>query len=125
MYLSNLWEGSELNSNLENSLSVSYNELECGTWVNGLKMYKKTISTGSLPDNRTAKIAHKISNINRIIRLDGVAIISDNSVTIPIPYVARNNMDIQISADKTNITISTFSNRSDYYGYITLFYTKQ
>lgn len=103
---------------------MSYDEISCGTWVNGLKLYKKTIDTGKLPNTNTQRFKHNISNITGIVKIEGVAISDDYSISLTLPYVSVPGTQIQLNVTKTEIVIITQSDRSNYRGYVTVYYTK-
>ena len=105
-------------------LDYSTTEINTGaTWVNGATIYKKTISIGALPNNTTKTVAHNITGLSLLIRLEGNFTNGTNSA--PIPYSApTTSKNVQAYIDATNITIGTGEDRSAYSGYVTLYYTK-
>lgn len=100
----------------------SETEEECGVWL-GEKLYKKTTNIGALPNNSTKKITHNIVNIKRIVSVEGAAY-NSSGTTLPLPYAAEDGLSILLFANKTEISITTKTNRADYMGYATLLYTK-
>ncbi|RGU89796.1 hypothetical protein DWW31_18255 [Clostridium sp. AF15-17LB] len=109
----------ELNSKLN---IYSETEEECGVWL-GEKLYKKTTNIGALPNKSTKKITHNIVNIKRIVSVEGAAY-NSSGTTLPLPYAAEDGLSILLFANKTEISITTKTNRADYMGYATLLYTK-
>ena len=98
-----------------------------GYWVDGKKIYKKTIYVASFPNAAEATIAHNISNLGQVIRLQGyMATGSGGAWPIPMPPnpLAAITTGIIAFASNTSITIRTGSDRRQYSGYITLWYTK-
>lgn len=96
------------------------------TWINGEKIYKKTVYFGNLPNTTTKTVAHGISRINHIIDLKGVAWTSTGT-TINFPYTNYYGAQYQVTwyVDKTNINIGAGDDKSGYSKcYITLYYTK-
>ena len=108
----------------ESSHNYSTTEHVVGTWIDGKNIYEKTIDCGYLPNNSTKNIPHGISDLSKIISWDG-GIITDSGAYTPIPYVHTDGIQYAVSvlATDTNISISTKTNRSTWYAYITLKYT--
>jgi hypothetical protein len=109
--------------------NYSTNEQLTGyTWVDGSLIYKKTISTGQLPSAPGEKVvAHGITDISIVVRIEGVARNAATAQCYPLPYlyatdpnssigvaVAWGNVAITVAADRSAITES----------YVTLYYTK-
>lgn len=107
--------------------NYSLNEVDTGdTWIDGSKIYKKTINFGTLPDNTDKIVAHGISNISKIIDIRGYAYTSNSGLFIPIPFTTPNSSGcIATVADATNIRVITGTDRTEFTEcYITLYYTK-
>lgn len=104
--------------------SFSFTEHKVGKkWVDGKDIYEKTIDFGNLPNYNNKTVEHGITNLDKIISLTGIAVQDDNY--IPLPATANSSSwSIELGASDTMISISTQSDRSDYYGYITVYYTK-
>lgn len=93
-----------------------------GTWVDGSTLYRKTIDVGALPNTTTTTDAHGISGVTSTSfkRIYGIA--QNGTIAIPLP---GGNVGVTVvSADSTNINITTSANFSPYSGYVTLEYTK-
>ena len=96
-----------------------------GYWIDGKKIYKKTINFGALPNATNKRVAHGISNLDLIIKTEGYSKDSYN-IHRAVPYTHMGSslggsvMDIESS----DIVIYTDSNRSGLTAYITLYYTK-
>lgn len=101
----------------------STTEQRIGTWIDGKPLYRKVVDCGALPNNAIKSTAHGISNLDKIIYLNGIAY---NSTTfLPIQWVEIENKGVQMNADYTNINIITNRNLSNItQTYITLEYTK-
>lgn len=104
---------------------INYSTAEQDTgikWIDGSTIYQKTINTGALTNNIDKTVAHGISNFGMIIKVEGIAITSAYSRTIPI--VAGNNF-VGTLINDTNITINI---AGDYAGitdsFVTLTYIK-
>lgn len=105
----------------ENDYSTS--EKIVGTWIDGSKVYQKTINVGNFPNATTKNVAHGISNLSLVIDLK-----ASMSSNIMMPYTppknSTNDWNAQISATSTNLVITTAADWSTRAGYITLKYTK-
>lgn len=109
------------------NLDYSLTEQDTGTkWIDGSTIYKKTISCGALPDAGVKNIAHGISNISRILKMDGCAYHPSNQFTIPLQFVSTTAINsVVVNASGPNIVITTGIDRSSFTeSYITLYYTK-
>ena len=113
-------------------MSATYNtsEIETGEWIDGKPVYQKTIDLGSLPNAASKNVAHGITNLDKVVKLDGTATNSSGR-TIPLPYITgASSTDsfpqcINLQADRTNVTVGTLAaDRSSYTGYATIHYTK-
>lgn len=109
-------------------LGLSYSTSEQITgekWIDGKTIYKKTVSCGALPNATTKNTPHGISNLYRVIKVEGYAI-SGSGTTLPLPVIATNDQyNVTISITSTNIVMETQVNRSGYSeSYLTLYYTK-
>lgn len=93
-------------------------------WVSGQPIYRKTIDCGYLPNATDKTIAHLISNFDQAIKVFGMATSSLGN-NYPVPYTTLNtDLNIQVFVDKTNIELTTGIDRSAFYCYITIEYTK-
>lgn len=106
-------------------LDYSTSEVNTGVkWIDGSAIYKKTIYVNSLPNNTTMNIAHGISNLNGVVKLEGV--INTAGTYRTLPFVSKNALAdaIEISCDSTNIIITTGGNWSSSSAYVIVYYTK-
>ena len=109
---------------------MDYSIIEVNTgakWINGSTIYKKTVNTGALPNATTKNVAHGISNLSKIIRLEGYGLRSTDNVMFPLPFASPTGAtaDISVTVNGTNIAIGTGVDRSNITeSYITLYYTK-
>ena len=97
------------------------------TWIDGSKIYKKTISCGTLPNNNTKDTAHNISNLAEVIKLEGWAYSTIDNQHFPLPYVSASGAGNSVCTyvRGTAIRIITGMDRSDFKtSYVTLYYTK-
>ena len=109
---------------------MDYSTVEIDTgakWIDGSAIYKKTISTGTLPNATTKDVAHGISSLSRVLKAEGYAYRSSDSVTYLIPFASpiSATYSISLSVNTTNIQFTTGTDRSDVAeSYVTLYYTK-
>lgn len=110
------------------NLDYSLAELSTGaTWVDGSPIYKKTINFGALPNATSKTVAHGISNLGRVLKIEGYAYRSSNQTTYPIPFISKDAAanNIGTTVNSTNIEIGTGTDRSGITEcYVTLYYTK-
>lgn len=99
-------------------------EIRIGTWINNKPLYRKVINFGSLPNATTKDVAHNISNIGQVIKIEGVAFTSNDYQPMPLVYANASNYNTTLKVNATNISIITNENRTNYSAYIILEYTK-
>ena len=104
-------------------LDYSLSEVNTGMkWIDGSAIYKKTVNLGTLPSG-SKNVAHGISNLAYVIKTEGYA--ANSTTLLPLPYVANvASSQIGFNIYNGNIVVQTGSDRTDYSGYITLYYTK-
>ena len=95
-----------------------------GYWVDGRKIYKKTINFGSLPNNNTKRVDLSISNLKKIVKIDQhVTNGSDDSALVLMSStVANTGFNLYILNQQ--ICIGTNADRSSISAYFTVYYTK-
>jgi hypothetical protein len=103
----------------------STSEVDTGVkWTDGSKsIYRKTISTGAMPNATTKNVAHGISGMTAIV---GWVWSADNGSTafLPVGY-ADFNFGLWMYATDTNIVIvSNYNWSSLTNGYVTVWYIK-
>lgn len=107
-------------------MDYSLNETNTGAkWIDGSPIYKKTVSIGALPNNTEKSVAHNISNIESIVKVEGFAKNNNLSNQIPLPFISTTAANqIYVLTNPTNIIIGSGIDRSSLIGYVTLYYTK-
>lgn len=109
-------------------LNYSTSEVDTGTtWIDGSHIYKKTIDTGTLPNSGRKNVAHNISNLGTVIKIEGYAKQAQTSDCMPLPFTTpyETACIAVVVENAANIVIQTRSDRSDFTeSYITLYYTK-
>lgn len=106
--------------------NYSTSEVDTGfTWTNGSAIYKKTVDIGALPNATTKSVAHNISNFGVPVKLEGMCI-SNAGSGYPMNGARPSNNTLTVSAyvTTTNVVVETGSDRSDWTGYATIYYTK-
>lgn len=109
------------------NVNYSTSEVDTGaTWIDGAHIYKKTINFGNLPNATVKNVAHGISNLNYVIKIEGTAA-APNSTWITLPAVYRNAdalYNVEVSVSTSDVVCNTSGDRSIFTAYITLYYTK-
>lgn len=110
----------------QKSLVYSQNETDTGMiWINGKKIYRNVINYGVLPNNTTVRKEHNIQDMDEIVSAKGITFLSSGGFYLPIPYVLDITGNIGLAISKTQISITTFANRTDCINsYIIIEYTK-
>lgn len=110
-------------------ITMDYSTTEINTgakWIDGTAIYKKTINTGALPNITTKNVAHNISNLGSVIKIEGWAYSSAAGFHFPLPYVSSGQVNecIGVYVDNSNIVIKAGVDRTAFTSYVTLYYTK-
>ena len=120
-----------ISSNLDYSSldfgNYSTSEVDTGfTWIDGKKIYKKTVSVGPLPNATQKTVSHNISNMDKCIKIDGWSYesVSGSFINLPFTTLTGDNQ-VYIIVTSSGIRVGTNANRSTFgTAYITLYYTK-
>lgn len=96
-------------------------------WINGKTIYQKTFIMGGLGRATTIKKPHNISNLDLVIRIQGIAKENSIGATINLPHAAdQQSYTVTVYADNTNVNIQTYADQSGYtQSYVTLWYVKK
>ena len=108
-------------------MDYSTSEQDTGCkWIDGKKIYKKTISLGNLPNATTKSVAHNISHLNFPVKIEGFAYYpSPTNVFVPLPFVgASMAASISLRIENSDVVVSCGADRSGALGYAVLWYTK-
>lgn len=106
----------------------STNEVDTGQkWINGKTIFQKTFVMGGLGVATTIKKPHNISNLDMVIRIQGIAKENSIGATINLPHAAdQQPYTVTVYADNTNVNIQTYADQSGYtQSYVTLWYVKK
>lgn len=106
----------------------STDEINTGKkWINGKTIFQKTFVMGGLGRATTIKKPHNISNLDLVVRIQGIAKENSIGATINLPHAAdQQPYTVTVYADNTNVNIQTYADQSGYaQSYVTLWYTKK
>lgn len=93
-------------------------------WIDGRKIYKKTINFGSLPNNNTKRVNLSISNLKKIVKIDQhVTNGSDDSALVLMSSTVTNT-GFNLYILNQQICVGTNSDRSSISAHFTVYYTK-
>ena len=119
---------------ISDSLVDNYSTNEIKTnkvWINGKSIYRKVIDLGYLPSALTRKnVPHNIDNLDTIVKFHGICTGAGQTLSLPFSYrgaptEATDNVSINMYIETNGIiTIYPMSDRSAYYGYVIIEYTK-
>ena len=96
-------------------------------WIDGKTIFQKTFAMGGLGRATTIKKPHNISNLDLVVRIQGIAKENSIGATINLPHAAdQQPYTVTVYADNTNVNIQTYADQSGYaQSYVTLWYTKK
>ena len=89
----------------------------------GRPVYRKLIDLGNLPNATSKTVPHGVSNLIRVVSIQGAA--DNGTFQIPLPYVttvAANNLALY--CNDTEFTLDTGFNFSAYTGYLEMRYIR-
>lgn len=97
-----------------------------GTFTSGEPIYKKTVGPIDVSTAGDHSMAHNISNLDKFVKVEGVAQNSDG--VWPLPFVITNDQsqaeNIRLNVTPTNVWVNTRVARSGCVAYVTIYYTK-
>lgn len=107
-------------------VSYSTEEQDTGlTWIDGKKIYQKTVEFGTLPNASSKEVAHDIVGFETIWIKEFICVGSNDYYTI-LPYVlmsaGTHGGELYLHDGKIHVTVD--GNFSSYTGYCTICYTK-
>lgn len=96
------------------------------TWINGKTIYKKTVAFGALPNNTGKSVAHGITTIERVMRIETEAYEAAGPYYYNFGHINTTALanGIAMYVDGTNVVITTGINRTGITANITIYYTK-
>lgn len=96
-------------------------------WIDGKKIYCKTIVKNNLKIYHNLAFAHGIGGINQVIYLTGIFHINSTGVTLPFPTAGGAGRPLQIQGEKNYIRFTgsdTWEASTDRDIIVTIYYTK-
>lgn len=121
-----------INGNCINTPMIySTDEKKVGVWIDGKSIYQKTIHISSLQNTGIMTIDPQVNNLYEIIDFNGYCrpkdkVTFNTSYTRSLPFVSSPSDGNSIRIDSTYglIRLFTYSNWSNYEGWLTIRYTK-
>lgn len=112
-------------SNRQNDV-YSISEQPVGTWVDGKTIYRKTVAFGALPNATSKRVAHNISNLDYVVKIEGSCLQGAGYKNIPLVYKGSDSTyNVEFSVDATHIEAVSNQDRSgNICPYVTIYYTK-
>lgn len=106
--------------------TYSYEERCIGTWVDGKKLYEKTIDFGPLPNAGIKSVPHGIENSKNIWIYDGYVFKESEKISVPtsLPHITKTIDNWYCFCDNVNVKVNTGIDRSDHNAVFVLRYTK-
>ena len=103
----------------------STTERQIGCWIDGKPLYQKMIEYGTLPNNSEVAKAHNIPDIDFVFIKNGFTVRPSDGLSSYINFT-NDSFSGQITGtvDKTNLKIWAGTDRSTWYAYFNLCYTK-
>ena len=93
-------------------------------WVDGKKVYQKTVDCGALPNATTKEIPHGIINIDAIVSYHAVSSSSANTIVLPYVNSSLNQMIQAFVSHNGNVGLRTWIDCSNYTkSFVTILYT--
>ncbi len=92
-------------------------------WIDGKKIYQKTINIGQLPNKSTKNVPHNIVNCERILGFETFAT-SGQTIHLPnaSPYAANQSITFTASPDQLRV-VTQYDHSVYSWCYATIFYT--
>lgn len=118
----------EIGDAAEEENTYSTDERVVGKWIDGKKLYEKTVNIGALPNAATKSINISDLNIDKIIEFNGYA--TSDTVNIPVQYAVSGGTGFvgvatYYTRNNGNLTIEAYNDRTNYTEcYLTIKYTK-
>jgi len=108
-------------------MDYSTSEQDTGCkWIDGKKIYKKTIDFGALPNASIKNVDHGVANIARVVKIDGIISFGSNTWSnIPLVYQGVDSIyNAEFQVTTTQVHCATSKDRSNLSAIITFYYTK-
>ena len=108
-------------------MDYSTSEQDTGCkWIDGKKIYKKTIDFGALPNASIKNVDHGVANIARVVKIDGIISFGSNIWSnIPLVYQGVDSVyNAEFQVTTTQVHCAANKDRSNLSAIITFYYTK-
>ena len=108
-------------------MDYSTSEQDTGCkWIDGKKIYKKTIDFGALPNASVKNVDHGVANIARVVKIDGIISFGSNTWSnIPLVYQGVDSVyNAEFQVTTTQVHCAANKDRSNLSAIITFYYTK-
>jgi len=104
----------------------STDEKVVGVWIDGRPVYQKTVNFGAGPNATTKRVAHNISNMNRVCSFVCIGTDGNTFWTLNWPPIGSGSSAFAAttSVDKTNVTIQSNGDSTSENYLFTIQYTK-
>ena len=114
----------EINGKLLDDFIYDTDEKACGKWIDDRTIYRKTIDLGSFPNASTKDVAHGVTDIDMIIKIEGF--MTTGGRTLPLPQPGASVAEtVRLYANRVNVTIDTRElDRTGWTGFATIYYVK-
>lgn len=94
-------------------------------WIDGKPIYRKVVDTGTLPNGTAKTVAHNISNLERVVHIEGFFYRSSDGMTRPFSFIYSSNTTFAgVQVDNTNISVYASWDNQATGSYVILEYTK-
>ena len=108
---------------VDNPFTYSTTETKIGTWIDGKPLYRKVIDFGYLPDTDTKKISTGLTNV-KYHSMMCITNDSESSLALTVPDTF-GTAPMRLFIDSEGLlSINTQSDRTSFYAYVILEYTK-
>lgn len=108
--------------------TYSTSETIIGTWIDGKPIYRKVVDFGALPNASSKTVSANIPNLDKIIKMDAMRHRASDNGSSSLPSLTFNitnlNLSVSIFSAEDDITIVTFSDRSNETATVIIEYTK-
>lgn len=107
---------------------VTGQEVVTNEYIDGKQVFVKRINLGTLPNSNTLILATGIPSTSIITKYDAMAYASNYTITLPDVAPSNLNLMARITFEAINsvwnVKIITGFDRSNYTGYVNIYYTK-
>ncbi len=107
----------------------STEEKMIGQWIDGKPIYQKTVDCGDVPNSQQKTITAGLSNVDKVVSLDGILCNQTTKRYMPLPPVyisspTTNQIQLEYNATEDKIKIQSGATWTNWTSYVILQYTK-